>query len=433
MNGFPQDFLPAVNHQTITENFITVSVTTDQSLLEAPCNVDFRYNTVDNPYIDFSNSYLELWFGVRKSATNNTTVTQSSNIYSIVDKVNINMTYISPVGKDVAINFAEPSLNSSKARKFVALKELSKFELDKSMYTPCEKLYAKKDELHLIEAMRQNATTSKDAFTTYKIYIPLMLITGLATFDCAIKIKSMSFQFVLNHIKKIATNLDGISAFVIQKAFINFRHMYDINWGNDPKNLIKCIPNNCEICFFTEQIGTQTITNSTGNTASLSFTGDLVTSKNRSITFVPDYCLMYITDSEDSMIPVNTHCPTTINFQIGGKNMFTQTQFPTATRFIPDTYTLEIIPNSMLYNVWRSQSNPMCVLDGNEWYNQPIYLFPIASVVDVNTESGCEINYYIQTSPSGINKYQLTNGASKTQNIFINFIFVKFVRDGSMN
>ncbi|KAK8800598.1 hypothetical protein WA158_006916 [Blastocystis sp. Blastoise] len=432
MDGFPKQFMPSQNHQTITENQIPIPITTNQSLKSSPYTFDFHYNTVDNPYIDFSNSYLELWLNVKKTKdSTSASLIQHSNIYALIDKVTVDMVYISPTGTDIAVNYSEPSLNSSKARKFIAIKELSKFELDKSIYATVENLYDNVSSLKTLAYMIDNSKS--DTVTTFKILIPLMLITGLGTFDCAIKLKTMKFQFVTNYLTKLASQTDCFSEFNLDKAFMNFRHMYDINWGNDARNLIKCIPNNCQISYFVDDLGEETVKASAGNAVMLK--SEFTTSKNRSVNFVPDYCLMFLTYAKDAMVPTNLEAPTTINFQIGGKNMFTQTQFPTATRRIPGTSTsLQTIPNNMLYNIWRSQSNPMCVLDGDKWYEQPIYLFPIGSVVDVNTRSGCEINYYIQTSPCGTG-YKF--GASETTDhkveLFIHFIFVKFVRDGAMN
>ena len=155
------------------------------------------------------------------------------------------------------------------------------------------------------------------------------------------------------------------------------------------------------------------------------------------------------------MIPINNETITTIQFQIGGQNIYSKTDFPICFKSITPTasgdslYHLKRVPNTMFYNIWRSNSNPQSPLNGDEWYNQPIYLFPISSVVDVNTKSGCEVNIQFTVSHCGntINlKPDKANniGTNKdtvsdeipnpaARNIYAHFIFVKFVRDGAMN
>ena len=76
------------------------------------------------------------------------------------------------------------------------LKELSKDEIDKSMYASCEQLYS--TDITSIRFIENVATSTGKQF---QIFIPLMLITGLGTFDCAIKVKTLKMQFVTNYWK----------------------------------------------------------------------------------------------------------------------------------------------------------------------------------------------------------------------------------------
>ena len=440
--------MPSKGHQTIKDVQIPIPISNNQDLRSQPYTFEFQYNAVDSPYIDFSNSYLELHFTITGDGSTVTRADQICNIYAIIDKITTDLVYVSPTGQDIAVNYSESSIDSSMARKFVILKELSKDEIDKSMYASCEQLYAR--EIPTLNHLCLNAPKADNQF---QLFIPLMLITGLGTFDCAIKVKTLKMQFVTNYLKNLitdATQIVPIAEFHLSKVFMNFRQIYDINFGNDPKALIKCIPNNCQISTYTKDM-----TISAGNKGNL-----LV---NRSVNFVPDYAMLYFTDSERSMIPINTETITTLQFQIGGQNIYSKTDFPTAFRYIGDTYktkqtatgsniyTLDFkpdtttgvnipqtapvykkTPNPMFYNTWRSNSNPQSVLDATEWYKQPIYLFPISSVVDVNTRSGCEVNISMVTEYVG-GESTAAIGAAPVRTIYAHFIFVKFVRDGAMN
>ena len=98
-----------------------------------------------------------------------------------------------------------------------------------------------------------------------------------------------------------------------------------------------------------------------------------------------------------------------------------------------DDSNYKLVPNTMFYNTWRSNSNPQSPLNGVEWYNQPIYLFPISSVVDVNTRSGCEVNIQFVTEYIGEKLAGTGKITVPSRNLYVHFIFVKFVRDGAMN
>ena len=422
--------MPSKGHQTIKDVQIPIPISNNQDLRSQPYTFEFQYNAVDSPYIDFSNSYLELHFTITGDGSTVTRADQLCNIYAIIDKITTDLVYVSPTGQDIAVNYSESSIDSSMARKFVILKELSKDEIDKSMYASCEQLYAR--ELPTLQLLDINSANMNN---DYQLFIPLMLITGLGTFDCAIKVKTLKMQFVTNYLSNLMkANSDQITQFALSKVFMNFRQIYDINFGNDPKALIKCIPNNCQISTYTK---TLTIEASSDNKGNL-----LV---NRSVNFVPDYAMLYFTDFERSMIPINTETITTLQFQIGGQNIYSKTDFPIASRYIGDEQTesdgnitfttiplFKKTPNPMFYNTWRSNSNPQSVLDATEWYKQPVYLFPISSVVDVNTRSGCEVNISMVTEYIG-GESTAAIGAAPARTIYAHFIFVKFVRDGAMN
>ena len=422
--------MPSKGHQTIKDVQIPIPISNNQDLRSQPYTFEFQYNAVDSPYIDFSNSYLELHFKVTGSGSNVTRADQICNIYAIIDKITTDLVYVSPTGQDIAVNYSESSIDSSMARKFVILKELSKDEIDKSMYASCEQLYAR--ELPTLQLLDINSAHMNN---DYQLFIPLMLITGLGTFDCAIKVKTLKMQFVTNYLKNLiteVTQIAPITEFHLAKVFMNFRQIYDINFGNDPKALIKCIPNNCQISTYTK-----------GIVIAGGEKGNLLV--NRSVNFVPDYAMLYFTDFERSMIPINTETITTLQFQIGGQNIYSKTDFPIASRYIGDeqtesggniTFTTTPLskktPNPMFYNTWRSNSNPQSVLDATEWYKQPVYLFPISSVVDVNTRSGCEVNISMVTEYVG-DESTAAIGDAPARTIYAHFIFVKFVRDGAMN
>ena len=422
--------MPSKGHQTIKDVQIPIPISNNQDLRSQPYTFEFQYNAVDSPYIDFSNSYLELHFTITGDGSRVTRADQICNLYAIIDKITTDLVYVSPTGQDIAVNYSESSIDSSMARKFVILKELSKDEIDKSMYASCEQLYAR--ELPTLQLLDINSAHMNN---DYQLFIPLMLITGLGTFDCAIKVKTLKMQFVTNYLKNLitdATQIVPIAEFHLSKVFMNFRQIYDINFGNDPKALIKCIPNNCQISTYTK-----------GIVIAGGEKGNLLV--NRSVNFVPDYAMLYFTDFERSMIPINTETITTLQFQIGGQNIYSKTDFPIASRYIGDEQTesngnitfttiplFKKTPNPMFYNTWRSNSNPQSVLDATEWYKQPVYLFPISSVVDVNTRSGCEVNISMVTEYVG-DESTAAIGDAPARTIYAHFIFVKFVRDGAMN
>ena len=422
--------MPSKGHQTIKDVQIPIPISNNQDLRSQPYTFEFQYNAVDSPYIDFSNSYLELHFTITGDGSTVTRADQICNLYAIIDKITTDLVYVSPTGQDIAVNYSESSIDSSMARKFVILKELSKDEIDKSMYASCEQLYAR--EIPTLNYLDKNAGYFSNEF---QLFIPLMLITGLGTFDCAIKVKTLKMQFVTNYLNNLfssAAQNVPIEKFQLAKVFMNFRQIYDINFGNDPKALIKCIPNNCQISTYTK-----------GIVIAGGEKGNLLV--NRSVNFVPDYAMLYFTDFERSMIPINTETITTLQFQIGGQNIYSKTDFPIASRYIGDEQTesngnitfttiplFKKTPNPMFYNTWRSNSNPQSVLDATEWYKQPVYLFPISSVVDVNTRSGCEVNISMVTEYVG-DESTAAIGDAPARTIYAHFIFVKFVRDGAMN
>ena len=331
--------MPSKGHQTIKDVQIPIPISNNQDLRTQPYTFEFMYNAVDSPYIDFSNSYLELHIKYKHGTRtylddeNKPVATaepyfskddQLCNIYAIIDKITTDLVYVSPTGQDIAVNYSESSIDSSMARKFVILKELSKDEIDKSMYASCEQLYAR--EIPTLNYLDKNANHFSNEF---QLFIPLMLITGLGTFDCAIKVKTLKMQFVTNYLKNLitdATQIAPIAEFHLSKVFMNFRQIYDINFGNDPKALIKCIPNNCQISTYTK-----------GIVIAGGEKGNLLV--NRSVNFVPDYAMLYFTDSERSMIPINTETITTLQFQIGGQNIYSKTDFPIASRYIGDKQT----------------------------------------------------------------------------------------------
>ena len=438
--------MPSKGHQTIKDVQIPIPISNNQDLRSQPYTFEFQYNAVDSPYIDFSNSYLELHIKYKHGTRtylddeNKPVATaepyfskddQLCNIYAIIDKITTDLVYVSPTGQDIAVNYSESSIDSSMARKFVILKELSKDEIDKSMYASCEQLYAR--ELPTLQLLDINSAHMNN---DYQLFIPLMLITGLGTFDCAIKVKTLKMQFVTNYLNNLfssAAQNVPIEKFQLAKVFMNFRQIYDINFGNDPKALIKCIPNNCQISTYTK-----------GIVIAGGEKGNLLV--NRSVNFVPDYAMLYFTDFERSMIPINTETITTLQFQIGGQNIYSKTDFPIASRYIGDKQTesggnitfttiplFKKTPNPMFYNTWRSNSNPQSVLDAIEWYKQPVYLFPISSVVDVNTRSGCEVNISLVTEYIGKEYNGVKASDAPDRTIYAHFIFVKFVRDGAMN
>ena len=90
MEGFPREFLPSKGHQTIKDVQIPIPISNNQSLLEQPYTFEFMYNSVDSPYIDFSNSYLELWLNVTSNGADNMNLDATkpvANLYSIIDKI----------------------------------------------------------------------------------------------------------------------------------------------------------------------------------------------------------------------------------------------------------------------------------------------------------------------------------------------------------
>ena len=87
MEGFPREFLPSKGHQTIKDVQIPIPISNNQSLLEQPYTFEFMYNSVDSPYIDFSNSYLELWLNVTSNGADNMNLDSTkpvANLYSII-------------------------------------------------------------------------------------------------------------------------------------------------------------------------------------------------------------------------------------------------------------------------------------------------------------------------------------------------------------
>ncbi|KAK8808546.1 hypothetical protein WA158_008447 [Blastocystis sp. Blastoise] len=436
MSKIPAAFNPSKNYQTIKNTQTPISITNNQSLMDQPYVFDFCYNSVDSPYIDFSNSYIELWLNVRAvSASEPPATIQECNLYSIIDKLAITMTYISPTGVDVAVNYTENSIDSSKARKFIALKELSKDEIDRSVYCASgEDLYAVKDNVESIKFMEYSSGSLKD--TVYKVAIPFMLISGLGTFNCAIKVKTLKIQVTTNYLRNMCSNIGRITQFNLSRAYITFKQIYDINWKGNPMALMRCIPNNCQLCTFSTPCYEWSYTNSGTQNVVLTPSGTFINS--RSVNFIPDYCLMYFTDKAGSMFPINTEIPTTVSFQIGGINVTGREDYPPQYKKLFNSksstnngWTGYLTPNIALYNDWRANCHEQSPLIGEKWYEQPLYIFPISSSVDVNNQAGVEVNITLHSTRSTT----VSTAAGKTSYWipYVNFIFVKFIRNGAMN
>ena len=121
-------------------------------------------------------------------------------------------------------------------------------------------------------------------------------------------------QFVTNYLENLITSMAQnvpIEKFHLAKVYMNFRQIYDINFGNDPKALIKCIPNNCQISTYKKAI-----------TIAGEGKGDLLV--NRSVNF---FLLCYVVlyqfwEINDSNQYRNHYY---LQFQIGGQNIYSKT------------------------------------------------------------------------------------------------------------
>ncbi|KAK8797459.1 hypothetical protein WA158_005805 [Blastocystis sp. Blastoise] len=337
---------------------------------------------------------------------------QLVNIYSLIDSADIEMVYGLPDGSERAIKYHESSLFSSRARKMILLKDIPKYELEKSMYG--ESLYCPQNELTSFRYLVRHNNES------LKIAIPLYLITGLGVDgDCLSLVKHMKILFRTAPIKSMlknddiiytkkfipsktsgqiydkvneqtiwnTLNISWIDKFILKGANLYLMTYEDVTFNHD--ELYKTIPTYIQLDYRYDPIKRNTF------------------NINRALPFIPEYVLFYFTEGWDinrvSNIPTPYIWPTYLSCLVGNVQMFPQTEFPTQKYYsnlllngcVGDTHELyhDQCPNKSLYSLWADNSNPETSLDYDHWMKHPIYIIPCKSLMNVIPKQGVELNF----------------------------------------
>ncbi|KAK8809721.1 hypothetical protein WA158_000664 [Blastocystis sp. Blastoise] len=404
-----------------------IPIQSNTDILSSPYIFQYHWTNVDNTYINFNQSYLDLT--VKATVTDKagpvsvyldetgTSVSftydqlcqyfldqlvQKANIYSIIDSTDVEMVYTLPDGSDRALKYEENCTHASRGRKMILLKDISKNDLEKSMYG--EDLSADTYELNSIRYIRAHPNES------IHIAIPLYLISGLGVDgDSLILTKHFNMLFRTSTIESLIDNNMSIyfknggaklstqwlhltdekwfKTFELESATMNLMTYKDIQFQTN--ELYKTIPTCIQVDYQNTRI-----------------TSDHF-NINRALPFIPEYILFWFTNGYSSTTISNVASPSVWpKYQsclIGDVQMFPQTEFPTQMYYHnlttkghvfnnEETASLSC-PNKNLYCLWADNSNPETILKYDEWIKHPIYIIPTKALMNIQSDSGIEMNF----------------------------------------
>lgn len=394
-------------------------------ILNFPYQFEYNWTSVNNTFINFNQSYIELVISAEKETGTTTTsvytstagvksltpeqfikfnlptLQQETNIYCMIDSVDVEMVYGLPDGTQRALKYHEPSIHTSLGRKMVILKETSKNELEKSCYG--ENLTNDAYDLSTLRYIRRNAGNE------VTIAIPFNLICGLGTdADTLINVKHLKMFVRMaplnllfdNETKKITypagtqsaptyaqkTGLAWFKGVKLCGVNMNLMTYHGVQFNSN--ELYKTIPSYVQIDYQYSKIVAKEF---------------LV---NRALPFLPEYILIWFTKGfkakHVSNIPEPGIWPTYISCLVGNTQMFPQTEFPTQKYYnnIGDDGSITTsrdntvigCPNKLLYNLWADNSHPETMKNYDEWLRNPVFIIPCNALMDVRSNSGIELN-----------------------------------------
>lgn len=416
-----------------------VPIQLDVDIVDNPYIFEYNWTNVNNQFVNFHDSYLELAFQAELNDVEwgkdvyledgNTwehqddparltpglkynqvlkhyadQVLQEANTYDLIDSVDIEMVYGTPDGGSRALKYHEPSLNATRGRKMIALKEMSSDELDKSVYG--EDLSSTKEELSTMRMLFQESTNQ------FILAIPFYLICGLGTnANNIINIKQLKMMIRTSTINSIMDNKQPVyakvkndasgnliwgelattqpifKAFKLKSVTMNMMTFQDISIG--PNELPLTIPNYVQMDYQTHVVNKESF------------------NVNRALPYIPEYVLFWFTKGVNpfriSNIPTNGIQPTYLSCLMGNTQMFPQTEFPVQKypyHLVKDGRNNNkvrcsevIVPNKSLYALWADNSHPETKLKYDKWLDHPVYIIPCSSMMDVSGSSGIEMNF----------------------------------------
>ncbi|KAK8808545.1 hypothetical protein WA158_008446 [Blastocystis sp. Blastoise] len=380
-----------------------INIQSGVDLMNSQYAFHFEWTNTDNKFVDFSQSYIDLvvrtssyvdpdtshripefiegwssYLGTQNKYNNVKWLTpemfmhehidemnQRANIYSIIDSTEIDMNYVHPSGKEKALKVIDSCIHASRGRKMIALKDLDKDIIEKSMYN--ESLFAPVKGLNSLRFIRTHPDQD------IHIAIPLNLICALgADRDSAVLVQHLKMLFRTSLLTSLVENNKSIPYRFADVTKTSDGWIpaptkwtyFDVKWFNDFKLI------SASMTLMTYQ--------------NISFQRHELFKSVPSYTQV-DYFQEKITDKYLSCI-------------CGNIQIFPQTEFPT-TKYgyditnkghcEDDNEPLSIYrPNIALYNIWADNSVLNTAVKYNEWIKHPIYVIPVNNLANVRSNTG---------------------------------------------
>ena len=420
-----------------------IPIQIDYDIAYSPYMFEYNWTSVNNTFVNFNQSYLELQVETSPYTTTDTEfrlfgnfteqakvtreqliqylirdISQQANTYCIIDSVDVEMVYGLPDGSQRALKYHEPCVHATRGRKMIVLKDASKDELDKSVYA--EDLSTNCANLRTLKYIRMMAGKP------VTIAIPLNLICGLGTdADTLINVKHLKMLFR-------TTTLDNIVE--CKPTAIEYPTGYPPTYNTDGKVTtagLQFIGKTSELAWFQDlklksvnmnlmtyqnvQFNSNELYKTVPSYVQVDYQYEMLTSNNflvnRALPYIPEYILFWFTKGFSSSRvrndPLPGVWPKYISCLLGNTQMFPQTEFPiqnyghnlaaNGKPFGDNTYSYPSgYPNKLLYSMWADHSNPETKLTFEEWMKCPIFLIPCNAMMDVRGNSGIELNMECQ-------------------------------------
>lgn len=427
-----------------------IPIQINYDILNFPYQFEYDWTSVNNTFVNFNQSYIELEVKTNPStvttktsiytdATGNVELTteqltkfcleqlkQETNAYALIDSVDVEMVYGLPDGSQRALKYHEPSLHSSLGRKMIIVKETSKNELMKSCYG--ENLVDDAYNLATFRYIRKNAGKN------VTLAIPLYLICGLGTdADTLINVKHLKMFFRMNPLKNLIRNYTSIS----YPTGSSSSHTYSTKTGHTWfLNTYLTAVNMNLMTYQGVQFNSNELYKTIPSYVQIDYQYQKIVSKqflvNRALPYLPEYILYWFTKEfapdHVSNVPEPGIWPTYISCLVGNTQIFPQAEFPTqrfnnnlnkagAIDMITDN-TVIGCPNKLLYNLWADNSHPETLKDYDDWMKNPVFIIPCNALMDVRSNSGIELNMEMQIERNTLDFHFFSNATVQDGNIY---------------
>ncbi|KAK8800599.1 hypothetical protein WA158_006917 [Blastocystis sp. Blastoise] len=340
---------------------------------------------------------------------------QDTNTYALIDSTDVEMVYGLPDGSERALKYHETSLYSSRARKMIILKDVPKYELEKSMYGEC--LYTPKENVNTLKYIIRQENQK------LTLAIPLYLISGLGVDGDSLNlVKHMKLTFrtaplitLLKNNQKLYVQqynqFDNTTQSATASLDLTLPTIWNFFYANFFDSILLKSANIQLMTYQNVNFNQEELYKTIPTYIQIDYRYDLIKNKyfniNRAIPFIPEYILFYFTEDWDvnriSNIPSPYIWPTYLSCLVGDIQMFPQTEFPTQKYHnnvlnngkVNDA--LEIYhyncPNKSLYSLWADNSHPETALNFDNWMKHPIFVIPCKSLMNVSSHQGIELNF----------------------------------------